>query len=188
MNTLETVDTPIGSYAPDFELPGIDKQVHHLSRYLENFHSVCVVSMCNECPFVRQYLDRLKSIQTEFSPNGFTLIGLNPGCCHNGEEANFGLSFEKMQEFAQSYELNFPYIWDTTQDVTRTFGAISTPTAFLIDKSGVLRYKGQIDDHPQDPSATGEDYLKNAIACLLAGKEIYIPQTPQVGTPLVWRK
>ena len=52
MTILETIDTPIGSYAPDFELPGIDNQVHHLSRYLEKFRSVCVISMCNHCPYV----------------------------------------------------------------------------------------------------------------------------------------
>ncbi|BAZ65498.1 hypothetical protein NIES4106_02370 [Fischerella sp. NIES-4106] len=34
MNQVETNNTPVGIYAPDFELPGIDEQVHHLSRYL----------------------------------------------------------------------------------------------------------------------------------------------------------
>lgn len=188
MNILETIDTPIGSYAPDFELPGIDGRVHHLSRYLENFRSVCVISMCNRCTSVEKYIDRLKTIQTEFSPSGFTLIGLNSNDVNSGEDMNPGSNFEDMKVFAQRHELNFPYLWDTTQDVTCSFGAVSTPTAFLIDNEGIVRYKGQIDDHPQDPSATGEDYLRNAIACLFQGQEIQPAQTPQLGTPLVWRK
>ncbi|MEA5579356.1 redoxin domain-containing protein [Anabaena sp. UHCC 0451] len=188
MNILDTIGTPIGSYAPDFELPGIDERVHHLSRYLENFCSVCVISIWDKCIYVENYLDRLKSIQTEFFPRGFTLIGLNSDNFNSGEDMDSGLKFENMKIFAQRRELNFPYLWDTTQDVTRTFGITSTPTAFLIDQSGILRYKGQIDDHPQDPSATGVDYLRNAIACLLAGQEIQPAQTQQLGTPLVWRK
>ncbi|WP_353931281.1 thioredoxin family protein [Okeanomitos corallinicola TIOX110] len=188
MNKLETIDTPIGSYAPDFELPGIDDRVHHLSRYLENLRSVCVVSMSNKCPYVEQYIDRLKNIQAEFAENGFTLIGLNSSQDELGQEGSSGSNFENMKKFGDRHQLNFPYLWDTTQDVTRSFGTITTATAFLIDSNGILRYKGQIDDHPQDPSASGTDYLTNAIANLFASQEIQPTETPQVGTPLTWRK
>jgi peroxiredoxin len=92
-----------------------------------------------------------------------------------------------MKIFAQNQGLNFPYLWDSTQDVMRSFGVEYTPTAFLIDQSGVVRYKGQIDDHPQDQSIRGKDYLRNAIASLLAGKQIQIRQTEQIGTAAVWR-
>ena len=30
----------INSYAPDFELPGVDDEVHHLARYLEEYRAV----------------------------------------------------------------------------------------------------------------------------------------------------
>ncbi|MDZ8186385.1 MAG: thioredoxin family protein [Nostoc sp. ChiSLP02] len=179
MNILETIDTPIGSYAPDFELPGIDGQVHHLSRYLEKFRAVGVVFICNHCPCVDLYLDRLKNIQAEFAPQGFTLIGMN------GSDSS--PSFENMKAFAQRHELNFPYLWDPTQDVTRSFGATKTPMAFLIDSTGVVRYKGQIDDSPQDPSSVEKDYLRDAIISLFAGQEINIPQTEPIGSILIWR-
>ncbi len=179
MNILETIDTPIGSYAPDFELPGIDGQVHHLRRYLDKFRAVGVVFICNHCPYVELYLDRLKNIQAEFAPTGFTLIAMN------GSDS--GASFENMKAFAQDRELNFPYLWDSTQDVTRSFGATKTPMAFLIDSTGIVRYKGQIDDRPQDPSSVREDYLKSAIASLFGGQEIAIPQTEPIGTTLIWR-
>jgi hypothetical protein len=32
------------------------------------------------------------------------------------------------------------YMWDSTQDVTRSFGVISPPIAFLIDSDGIIRY------------------------------------------------
>lgn len=183
MTILETIDTPIGSYAPDFELPGIDDQVHHLSRYLNKFRAVGVISMCNYCPYVGLYLDRLKRIQTQFPPGDFTLIGLN------GSEAtgDARLSLANMKAFAQRHNLNFPYLWDPTQDVTRSFGARKTPMAFLIDRNGIVRYRGQIDDRPHNPLATGEDYLRNAIASLLQGEDIRQPETEVIGTSLIWR-
>jgi peroxiredoxin len=183
MKTLETIDTPIGSYAPDFELPGIDTQVHHLRRYLEKFRAVGVISMCNHCPVVRQYLGRLKSIQQEFYSQGFTLIGVN------GSDANQALmeSFDEMKAFASQHQLNFPYLWDSTQDVTRSFGAVITPMAFLIDKHGVVQYRGQIDDNPHNPQAVEFEYLRNAIAALFSGEAIEITETEAVGTALRWR-
>lgn len=184
MSILETINTPVGSYAPDFELPGIDNQVHHLTRYLETFRSVCVISMCNHCPYVELYLDRLKNIQAEFAPGGLRLMGMNG----SDVDDDPGSNFDNMKAFAQRYELNFPYLWDSTQDVTRSFGASKTPTAFLIDSDGILRYKGQIDDHPQDSAVVGEDYLRVAIASLFTLQTIQLPETEQVGTALVWRK
>ncbi|WP_375471733.1 thioredoxin family protein [uncultured Nostoc sp.] len=183
MNLLETIDTPVGSYAPDFELPGIDGQVHHLRRYLEKFRAVGVISLCNHCPYVERYLGRLKNIQAEFALKGFTLIGLN------GSNVDYDtrLSFETMKAFARCHQLNFPYLWDSTQDVTGSFGATKTPTAFLIDTNGIVRYKGKIDNHPQEPLSVGEDYLRTAIASLLQGQKIAIPQTEPVGTTLIWR-
>ena len=77
MTLLEKNGTPIGSYAPDFELRGIDDQVYHLARYLEKFRAVGVVFMCNHCPDVWLYLDRLKKLQASFHHQGFTLMGIN---------------------------------------------------------------------------------------------------------------
>lgn len=183
MIILETSNTPVGGYAPDFELPGIDNKVHHLSRYLDNFRAVGVISMCNNCSFVNSYIKRLKDIQRRFAAEGFILIGINGSDIT--EQA--GRSIQRMRDFAQQQQINFPYLWDSTQEVTRGFGVSKTPTALLIDSHGILRYRGQIDNHPQESSSRGEDYLRNAIAALFKGEEIPVPETEPVGTSLIWR-
>ena len=183
MTQLETMNTPVGNYAPDFELPGIDSQVHHLQRYLNKFQVICVISMCNQCPYVKLYLEKLKNIQAEFIEQGFTSIGMN-GCDAQNQPLE---SFEKMKDFAKQHKLNFPYLWDSTQDVTRSFGATKTPMAFLIDKDGVVRYKGQIDSYPQNQTVAKVNYLKEAITSLLNNKVIITTETEPLGTPLVWR-
>lgn len=183
MSILETINTPVGSYAPDFELPGTDEQVHHLSRYLQKYQVVGVISMCNHCPYVRLYIDRLKKIQTEFTEVGLALMGIN------GSDANASPeeSFEQMKAFANTHDLNFPYLWDPNQEVTRSLGAVKTPMAFVVNKNGVVCYKGKIDEHPENSITAKQNYLRNAIACVIEGKEICIPETEPVGSSLIWR-
>ena len=183
MSVLETMDTPIGKYAPDFELPGIDNQVHHLRRYLEKFRAVGVISMCNRCPYVGLYIDKLKKLQTELGKQGFTLIGVNGNIAQNDPNE----SFDNMKAFAEQYQLNFPYLWDSTQDVTRSFGATKTPMAFLIDEYGIVRYRGQVDSNAQESAPLEKAYLRNAIESLLKGEEIPVTETEVLGSSLVWR-
>jgi peroxiredoxin len=175
--------TAIGGYAPDFELPGVDGNVHHLARYLERFRAVGVIIMCNHCPYVRLYLDRLKQIQSEFGGQEFTLVGINPNDDRQFPED----SFEQMKVFASEQQLNFPYLRDVTQEVARGFGADRTPHAFLIDQSGVLCYSGAIDDQPQDANAVQQPYLRRAIRQQLAGETIQTASTSAVGCSVKWR-
>jgi len=180
---MEKTGTLIGGYAPDFEIPGIDGTVHHLFRYLEKFRAVGVVFMCNHCPYVRFYLDRLKQIQAEFQEQSFTLIGINP----NDADQYPDDSFENMKRFAADHQLNFPYLRDVTQDVAQTFGARKTPHVFLLNQKGVLCYNGSIDDSPNVPDAVQVPYLRHAIAQVLTGTPIIPTATEPVGCSVKWR-
>jgi peroxiredoxin len=180
---MEKLGTPIGSYAPDFELPGIDDRVHHLSDYRRQWRAIGVIFMCNNCPYVFSYIDRLRQIQAQFHHKSFTLVAINANDANRYPEE----SFQNMKQFAIERNLNFPYVWDSTQDVARSFGAEKTPEAFLIDKEGILCYSGQIDDSAHEPEAVRVRYLQNAIAALLAGKEVSPNSTKAIGTPIKWR-
>jgi peroxiredoxin len=173
----------IGQYAPDFELPGIDGNVHHLARYLDKFQAVGVIIMCNHCPYVHRYLDRLKQIQTDFQAQNFTLIGINA----NDEQQYPADSFDKMKAFAAENQLNFPYLRDVTQDVAQSFAAQRTPEAFLLNQSGVICYSGAVDDNVQDPAAVQVHYLRDAITQLLASQAIAQSAAPAVGCTVKWR-
>lgn len=184
MTLLEKNGTFIGSYAPDYELRGIDDRVHHLARYLEKFRAVGVVFMCNYCPDVWLYLDRLKKIQASFHHQGFTLMGINANDATQYPDD----SFDNMKTFAARGGLNFPYLCDSTQDVTRSFGAHRTPHVFLVDRRGIVRYQGGIDDNAQKPEAVKTHYLWAATSALLRGKDIKPTSTQVVGAEVKWRK
>lgn len=180
---MDTPEAAIGTYAPDFELPGVDGAVHHLSRYLERFRAVGVVVMCNHCPYVQRYLERLKQLQTEFQSQGFTLIGINA----NDDRQYPQDSFDQMKRFATERGLNFPYLRDVTQDVARSFGATCTPQVFLLDRQGIIRYSGAIDDSPQDAAAVRQAYLRDAILQLLQTERVEQATTHAIGCSVKWR-
>lgn len=180
MTLQEKIKTPSVRYAPDFELRGVDTQVHHLARKLEKFRAVGVVFMSNDCPYVHLYIERLKKIQSELQPQGFSLIGINAN-------QNPSDSFEQMKSFAQHHQLNFPYLWDSTHDVTESFDTKTTPMAFLIDGQDAIRYQGAIDDNAKEPAAVKKHYLRDAALALLQGKVIFTTSTEAKGSALCWR-
>ncbi|MGB3513817.1 MAG: thioredoxin family protein [Microcoleaceae cyanobacterium] len=178
------IGTEIDNYAPDFELPGVDEEVHHLARYLEKFQVVCVIFLSNQCPEVDAYLKRIKQLQKDFQDQGVIIIGMNP----NDATISPADSFEKMKEFAVKNELNFPYIRDVTQDVAESFGAEKTPQAFLLDHEGKLRYCGLIDDNVNDPQGVQIAYLHQAIAQIIQGETLTKSTTEAVGCSIKWRE
>lgn len=179
MIVLEKSTNLIDNYAPDFELRGADNQIHHLACYLEKFRAVGVIFVSNHCPRVQLYLERLKKIQKMFQHQGLTLVAINP----KGERQNTDCSFENLKTFAVRHQLNFPYLWDSTWDVTWSFGAEKAPTAFLVDRKGIIRYVGAIDDNAQ-PEEVKRHYLRDAAISLLQGKAIQTTSTEPVGDSL----
>ena len=181
--TAELTKIPVGNYAPDFEILGVDGEVHHLSRYLESYRAVVVVFMCNHCPYVQASLDRLKAIQADYAPQQVTLIGINSNDQGRVPED----SYEQMKTFAANRQINFPYLRDSTQEVAQCFGAERTPEVFLIDPQGVVRYTGRIDDSPQDPIQVTSPDLRQALDQLLTSGEVSIGATTAVGCSVKWR-
>jgi peroxiredoxin len=181
----------INAYAPDFELPSfelpsIDGEVGHLTRYLEKYKIVVVVFMCNHCPYVKAYIDRLIEIQAYFSdrfPNAVTLVGINS----NDEVKYPEDSSVKMTEYAKNWGLNFPYLRDRNQEVAEAFGATCTPEPFVINHLGKLVYRGQIDDNYRDPKAVTQASLKLAIEQILNAESIATKMEPAIGCSIKWK-
>lgn len=174
MTLTATFQSSVGNYAPDFEIPGVDREVHHLSKYLRTHRLVCVVFLSNCCPTVRSHVPKLKEIQAKFSGlSALTVIGINSNDSRQLPEE----SFEKMQTFAQQMQLNFPYLWDSTQEVALGFEAQVTPEVFVVDQQGLIRYGGSI-----------EELGDNLITTMLAGKDISPVLTTAIGSPIKWRQ
>jgi hypothetical protein len=66
---------------------------------------------------------------------------------------------------------------DADQAVAGRYGALTTPHAFLIDRQGVLRYRGAVDDVSFRQREPTRFYLRNAVEALLAN---YLPKITEV--------
>jgi peroxiredoxin len=169
----------VGAVVTDFKLKNVDNKNVSLASY-PDARGYIVIFGCNSCPVSRGYENRMVALQQKFSGKGFPVIMINP----NDPEAANGESFVDMQQHARKSSLNFPYLEDPGQVVTRRFGALRTPHVFVLQKTPkgmVVAYIGAIDNDPDNGNAQKINYVQNAVNSLLAGQQPEVTFTKAVG-------
>jgi len=74
---------------------------------------------------------------------------------------------------------------DRNHQAADLFGAITTPHLFVLDAEGILRYQGAFDDVTFRQRTPTRNYLAEAVAAVLAGKQPDPAQTPPYGCTIV---
>jgi peroxiredoxin len=172
----------IGEQAIPFELLGVDGDTHSLSDISDGTRATAVVFMCNHCPYVLAWLDRMIAAAKDYADQGVAFVGINA----NDAVKYPADSFEGMQALAQERGLRFPYLRDETQEVARAYGAERTPEIFLFDSDMRLQYHGAPDDN-YDEAQAQVPYLRNALDAVLTGRTPEIDDTPPVGCTIKWK-
>jgi hypothetical protein len=92
-----------------------------------------------------------------------------------------------MKLTAQKEGYPFPYLYDSTQEVARSYDAACTPDFYVFDRTLKLVYRGQFDDSRPGNGipVTGSD-LQNALDALLAGNPVSPLQKPSIGCNIKW--
>jgi hypothetical protein len=133
----------------------------------------------SECPISNAYSPTLNSLYD--GSRGFRVKWT--GVCVDPD-----LSDADVRAHWRDFGLKFPVARDRRGAFARKIGATVTPEAFVIDAQGKVRYHGRIDDQfaarkLRKANPSGND-LKDAIAALLKGDEVKVPQVPAVGCPI----
>jgi len=173
---------PLGTPAPDFRLP--DTSGHWVSRSELTGTPLLVMFICNHCPFVKHVRSRLAQVCREYQAQGIAVVGIN-----SNDVANFpDDSPEKMAIEVAEAAYTFPYLFDETQHVAKTYTAACTPDFFLFDGEHKLAYRGQMDaGRPgNDVPVTGKD-LTAAVEAVLAGTPVDPDQKPSAGCNIKWK-
>lgn len=170
------------SPAIDFQLKGVDDKIYSLKDF-EDYKILVIVFMCNHCPYVKAVIKRLVNLQEKFLDKSVRFIGINP----NDELTYPEDSFDNMKLFYKDNNMNFPYLRDETQEVTRLFDAICTPDIFVYDGQRRLKYRGRIDDNWKDETQVKNKELEKALNLLLEEKEIDFKQIPSMGCSIKWK-
>lgn len=137
---METPVCNFGEKAHDFSLQGIDEKPWALADCMGE-KGILVMFICNHCPYV-------KSIQTRLVEDTLKLadVGINSVAIMSNDPSDYPEdSFENMQKIAKEFNYPFPYLFDKTQEVAKTYGAICTPDFFGYNADLELQYRGRLD-------------------------------------------
>ena len=182
---------PIGSPAPDFNLPGVDGKNYSLSSFTKA-QILVVIFTCNHCPTAQAYEDRIIKLTDDYIQKNVAVVVINPNDpkALRLDELDFsdlGDSYEDMKIRAKDKAFNFPYLYDgKTQSVAKAYGPVATPHVFIFDKERKLRYQGRIDD-AEKPTKTPNNFdTRNALDAVLNNQEVPVKTTKVFGCSVKW--
>jgi peroxiredoxin len=163
-----TLNTP----APDFTLPDLEGRIHMLSDYrgkivLINFWSA-------ECPHSERADKELISFLKDWEDS----VVLLP-IASNGNEPP-----ETLVTVARRRGLRL-VLSDPDHSVADRFEAVTTPHIFIVDETGVLRYRGAFDDVSFRQREPTRNYLKEAVEALLAKRLPDVTEVQPFGCTIV---
>ncbi|MFC6997529.1 redoxin domain-containing protein [Rufibacter roseus] len=159
----------VGVKVEDFTLKNLQGQAVPLSSF-NDAQLVVVVFTSVKCPYAKSYEARLQQLDQTYAGRGVRFVYVNAPI---GLEE--GTAPKAQPDDATANNLNYPYLVDEGQQLSKQFGATKAPEVFVLQNSPdgfFLRYKGAIDDNPQVESYVKERYLASALDNLLAGRSV----------------
>mgnify|MGYP000005585344 CR=1 FL=1 len=178
-----TFNLKLGEIAPEFNLNDGAGNEHTLSK-IKGHQGTLVIFACNHCPFVLHLGDAISELAKEIQPQGINTVAINSNDIENYPAD----SPDKMLEFANEYDWDFPYLYDPTQEVAKSYSAACTPDFYLLDADNKLVYLGQFDEsRPNNGKPVNGTDIKAAIHALLSGKSPLDNQLPSSGCNIKWK-
>lgn len=182
MALMYSTAVPLGSSAIDFSLPGTDGKTYSIGSF-KAAKAVVIIFTCNHCPYALAIWPRLIDFQKRFAGRGVQLVGINPNDAQNYPDDHP----DQMKKRAAEWGINFPYLFDETQEIARAYDAQCTPDIYVYDADRKLRYHGRFDDNWQEPKQVKRRELEEAVEGILDGRETSSKQNPSMGCSIKWK-
>ncbi|NND51710.1 MAG: thioredoxin family protein [Flavobacteriaceae bacterium] len=175
---------PLGTKAPEFKLKDTVSDTHLSLQSLRGKKGTVIMFICNHCPFVIHVNPQLVKLANDYINKGIGFIAISSNDVINYPQDGPG----PMKKHAIENGYPFPYLYDETQEVAKSYDAACTPDIYLFDNELQLTYRGQLDDSRPGNGieVTGKD-LRFALKCLLANKENPQLQKPSIGCNIKWK-
>lgn len=175
---------PLGTQAPEFALPRVDTGKVVALRDLAGAPATLVIFLCAHCPYVKHIAPTLAKLTTEYLKPGVAIVGI----ASNDASAYPDDAPDALAKDAAERGYQFPYLYDESQAVAKSYHAACTPDFFLFDRERRLAYRGQFDaSRPKnDRPVTGAD-LRAALEAVLGAQPVPEPQYPSIGCNIKWK-
>jgi len=173
----------LGTAAPDFNLPDTTGKHVSLADFKDKA-ALVVIFMCNHCPYVVHIRAGLAQLARDYAPKNVGLVGINSNDVKNHPAD----SPAKMKAEADAAGYIFPYLYDETQAVAKSYRAACTPDIFLFDRGRRLVYRGQFDaSRPGNGIPVNGKDLRAALDAVLAGRTTSEFQVASIGCNIKWK-
>jgi peroxiredoxin len=184
MVATESNMLPLGTQAPPFKLQdSVSKNLCTFSNKTQG-KGFLIAFICNHCPYVVHLKNHLPGLFNNFLKQGLKIYAISA----NDQDKFPADSPEKMAIEAKHLNFAFPYLFDESQEVAKSYKAACTPDFFLFDRNKELFYRGQYDDSRPNKNleVTGND-ITNAVNLMLQGKDAPRKQIPSLGCNIKWK-
>lgn len=159
--------------APDFTLPRADGGRLSLSD-MRGF--IVVINFWSaECTWSRRADVLLVYRSLTWEARGVRIVGI----ASSPNESESEIRFEM-----QARHLRYPVVLDFDQRVAEMYRAETAPHFFVLDRQGMTRYVGALDDATETARDGKQYYLDQAVSALLNNRSPKLAWTPAFGCPL----
>ena len=164
----------INQPAPDFALPDLHGRIHRLSDYRGQI--VIVNFWSCECPHSERTDKAILSMFVQWrEASPVTMLSI---------ASNRNETAEALQAAAESRRLP-AVLLDADCSVADLFNAQTTPHVFVIDREGILRYRGPVDNVTFRQRNPTRFFLDEAVESLLDGHLPVAAESPAYGCAIV---
>ena len=175
---------PLGTEAPSFTLKNVLNNKEVSLEDLKGSKGTFIAFICNHCPFVKHLHKGFVELYRNYKSSGISFIAISSNDVENYPEDAPHL----MKELFHRLDLDYPYLYDESQDVAKAYDAVCTPDFFLFDEHLKCVYRGQFDDSRPDNGipVTGSS-IRAAFDALLKNESIPENQKPSLGCNIKWK-
>jgi peroxiredoxin len=182
MPPVKSSSSLFGINAKNFELSSTDRNLVSLDD-VRGDAGTLIMFICNHCPYVKAVIKDIVEDCKNLEKFGIKAVAISANDPINYPED----SFEKMIEFAKKHHFNFPYLFDETQNVAKSYDAVCTPDFFGYNNNLELQYRGRIRELDNlKPVRAGDSDLYSAMKQIAETGKGPETQIPSVGCSIKW--
>ena len=179
------IQTPIcdfGQKAYNFKLKSTDNKILSLND-IKGENGTLIMFICNHCPYVKAIIKDIVEDCKNLEKLGIKAVAISSNDVRNYPED----SFDNMIKFSNNYKFNFPYLFDETQEVAKSYNAVCTPDFFGYNKNLKLEYRGRIRELKNlAPVRNGESDLSKAMKQIVETDKGPKEQISSMGCSIKW--
>jgi peroxiredoxin len=163
----------IGSRIGSFQLPDALGEMRTLRSF--SGKAVAIVFWSYKCPVALAYIQRVEELRKKYEGKGVSVFTIAAGANETPAEIRANIT---------NLKISVPVLLDSEGNVAERLGATHSPSVFIVDGEGVLRYKGALDNNKRPGESGRISYAEDALDSILSGREIRVADTRPFGCGL----